>query len=163
LRIDARRLRAVTGPPVKMLDCCLRIDANVFEFVCEAAGFVPTPSTPDFRDGARQVHEARGEARAEGQSRTWGSDCDYRRDCMRELRLAFDYILIDCPALHSAADVFSLSPLVDGIVLVVEAGKTRRDQVLQAERSIGFARGKLIGQILNKRTFIVPHWLYKRL
>ena len=66
-------------------------------------------------------------------------------------------------AIKSAGDVFSLAPLVDGVIMVVEAGKTRVDQILHAEKSIEFARGKLIGHILNKRSFDVPNWLYKLL
>jgi len=45
----------------------------------------------------------------------------------------------------------------------VEADKTRRDQILNAEKSIEFARGKLIGHILNKRSYLVPEWIYRRL
>lgn len=142
LQIDSRRLRDLSCPPTAIREHCQRIDANVSEFLGDSGH--TTEDAPE-------------------RSRSWEGDWEYRRDCLTELRAAFDYILIDCPALKEGRDVFSLAPLVDGIILVVEACKTRTDQICHAERSIDFARGKLIGHILNKRTFTVPEWLYKRL
>ena len=72
-------------------------------------------------------------------------------------------MLIDCPAIREGNDLLSLAPFVDGIILVVEAGGTRKEQILHAEKAIGFARGKLLGHILNKRRYDVPEWLYRRL
>jgi hypothetical protein len=47
--------------------------------------------------------------------------------------------------------------------MVVEAETTRKDQILRAEKSIEFAGGKVIGNILNKRAYVVPEWVYRRL
>jgi Mrp family chromosome partitioning ATPase len=57
----------------------------------------------------------------------------------------------------------SVAPFVDGVILVSEANKTRRGQILQAERAIETAQGKLLGHVLNKRTYPVPEWIYRRL
>ena len=137
LQLDSRRLRELGCAPSELPQHCQRIDTNISEFL--------------------------GDSTNAPAGRSWEGDWEYRRDCLAELRAAFDYILVDCPALKEGRDVFSLAPLVDGVILIVEAGKTRTEQILHAERSIDFARGKLIGHILNKRTFTVPEWLYKRL
>ncbi len=142
LQIDSRRLRDLSCAPSEMREHCQQIDANVSEFLGD--------SSDSSQDASQRAY-------------SWEGNWEYRRDCIAELRAAFDYILIDCPALKEGRDVFSLAPLVDGIILIVEAGKTRTEQICHAERSIDFARGKLIGHILNKRTFTVPNWLYKRL
>jgi len=94
---------------------------------------------------------------------SWEGSWQYRRDVLDHLRTLFDYILIDTPALRQSNDILSLAPFADGIILVVEADRTRKDQILHAEKSIEFARGKLIGSILNKRTYVVPEWIYRRL
>jgi len=94
---------------------------------------------------------------------SWEGSWEYRRDVVENLRSAFDYVLIDCPALRESNDILSLAPFVGGVILIVEADKTRRDQILNAEKSIEFARGKLIGHILNKRSYLVPEWIYRRL
>jgi hypothetical protein len=90
----------------------------------------------------------------------WEANWQYRRDCIELLRSEFDYTIIDCPSLGESGDLLSIAPFVDGIVLVVEANRTRRDQPRQAEQRISAAGGNLLGYILNKRIYEVPRWLY---
>lgn len=93
----------------------------------------------------------------------WEGSWQYRRDCIALLRREFDYAVIDCPSLRESGDALSVAPFVDGIVLVVEANRTRAEQVRHAERNIENAQGKLLGHVLNKRTYDVPGWIYHRL
>jgi Mrp family chromosome partitioning ATPase len=79
------------------------------------------------------------------------------------LRVSFDNILIDCGTLHDSSDAAVLASCVDGVVIVVEAGRSRRDQVVNAQRTIEQAGGKFLGFVLNKRRYPVPEWLYRRL
>jgi Mrp family chromosome partitioning ATPase len=90
----------------------------------------------------------------------WEASWQYRRDCIRLLREEFDYTIIDCPSLKESGDLLSIAPFVDGIILVVEANRTRRDQPRQAEQRITAAGGNLLGYILNKRVYEVPQWIY---
>jgi hypothetical protein len=92
----------------------------------------------------------------------WDSSWEYRRDVLEALRGWFDYVFVDCPALRGGHDVLSVAPFADGVILVVEADRTRREQVLNAEKSIEFARGRLLGHVLNKRRYVVPEWIYRR-
>jgi hypothetical protein len=139
LRLESCQLSDITCSPKEIAQCCQQVDSNLYEFI-----------------GAK---ENTGPKAAVSWVRNW----EYRRDCIEQFRLAFDYVLIDCPALNSSGDVLSLAPLINGVILVVQANKTRVDQLEHAERSLEFARGRLIGHILNKRTYNVPQWLYKRL
>jgi Mrp family chromosome partitioning ATPase len=79
------------------------------------------------------------------------------------LRVSFDNILIDCGPLHDSPDAAVLASSVDGVVIVVEAARSRRDQVVNAQRTIEQAGGKFLGFVLNKRRYPVPEWLYRRL
>jgi Mrp family chromosome partitioning ATPase len=79
------------------------------------------------------------------------------------LRVSFDNILIDCGSLHESADAAVLASSVDGVVIVVEAGRSRREQIINAQRTIEQAGGKFLGFVLNKRRYHVPDWLYRRL
>jgi len=56
-----------------------------------------------------------------------------------------------------------LASSVDGVVVVVEAGQSRREEITNAQRTIEQAGGKFLGFVLNKRRYPVPEWLYKRL
>jgi Mrp family chromosome partitioning ATPase len=51
--------------------------------------------------------------------------------------------------------------LVDGVVLVVEANRTRREQIVYAERNIESAGGRILGHVLNKRTYAIPAWFHR--
>ena len=82
---------------------------------------------------------------------------------MAELREAFDYVLIDCPALSAYADGIALGQLADGLVLVLEANNTRRDAASRVAEQLNTARIRILGAVLNKRTFPIPEPLYRRL
>jgi Mrp family chromosome partitioning ATPase len=93
----------------------------------------------------------------------WEGSWQYRRDCIELLRSEFDYTIIDCPSLKTSGDLLSVAPFVDGVILVVEANRTRRDDPRIAEQSIAAAGGKTLGFILNKRTYELPDWLDRML
>jgi uncharacterized protein involved in exopolysaccharide biosynthesis/Mrp family chromosome partitioning ATPase len=82
---------------------------------------------------------------------------------LEKLRRKYRYVLVDCPSLKESQDAVLLAPLVDGIVLVVEADRTRKEQLRYAERALESAKGKMLGHILNKRSYIVPDWLYHKM
>ena len=84
-------------------------------------------------------------------------------DSVDALRVSFDNILIDCGSLHESADAAVLASSVDGVVIVVEAGRSRRDQIVNAQRTVAQAGGNFLGFVLNKRRYPVPEWLYRRL
>ena len=92
-----------------------------------------------------------------------GEEVDTALDSVDALRVSFDNILIDCRSLHASGDAAVLASSVDGVVVVVEAGRSRRDEILNAQRTIEQAGGKFLGFVLNKRRYPVPEWLYKRL
>jgi len=92
-----------------------------------------------------------------------GEEIDTGLDSVDALRVSFDNILIDCRSLTASSDAAVLASSVDGIVIVVEAGQARRDEIVNAQRAIATAGGKFLGFVLNKRRYPVPEWLYRRL
>jgi protein-tyrosine kinase len=92
-----------------------------------------------------------------------GEEIDTGLNSVDAIRVAFDNILIDCRSLRVSSEAAVLSSSVDGVAVVVEAGQTRRDEILNAQRTIENAGGKFLGFVLNKRRYPVPEWLYKRL
>jgi non-specific protein-tyrosine kinase len=61
-----------------------------------------------------------------------------------------DVIIYDSPPLLAASDALVLSNRVDGVVLIVEAGRTRRDVVMQALLNLQQANANLLGGVLNQ-------------
>lgn len=85
------------------------------------------------------------------------------RTKVSKIRSRYRYSIIDCPALSASSDVLSLAPHLDGIVVVVAANQTHKSQIANVERQIHMVNGKILGYLLNKRKYMVPDWLYKRL
>jgi capsular exopolysaccharide synthesis family protein len=82
---------------------------------------------------------------------------------LMELRLEFSHVLIDAPPISPYADAVTLGRLADGLVLVLEANTTRRETARKVKETLEAANVRLLGAVLNKRTFPIPERLYKRL
>jgi len=80
-----------------------------------------------------------------------------------ELRSEFDYVLIDSPPLNTYSDGVAVGQLADGLVLVLEANSTRREAATQVTENLRVAQIRILGAVLNKRTFPIPGFLYDRL
>jgi Mrp family chromosome partitioning ATPase len=80
-----------------------------------------------------------------------------------ELSREFDYVLIDTPAMKSCADSGAIGPLTDGVVLVLGAHSSKRDNALNTRMMLEAAKIPILGAVLNRRTFPVPDSLYQYL
>lgn len=80
---------------------------------------------------------------------------------LKQAREVYDYIILDAPPVSSFPESKILSAAVDGVVLVVLAGKTRKHVMLKAQIEIERAQGHLVGVILNRRKHYIPKWLYQ--
>ena len=81
---------------------------------------------------------------------------------LRELETSFRYVIVDAPPV-SCLETLPLAKLTSGLVMVLEAGRTRRDAAAAAAAKVKTANVRLLGAVLNKRTFAMPAGLYNRL
>jgi Mrp family chromosome partitioning ATPase len=65
--------------------------------------------------------------------------------------------------LNTYADGVTIARLADGIVLVLEANATRREAASKVTENLRAAQVKILGAVLNKRTYPIPESLYHRL
>lgn len=72
------------------------------------------------------------------------------RDLIPSLREAYDWVLIDAPPILTMADAPVLSPVVDGLILVVAAERTARHAVLRSIEQVEGVGGKVLGIVLNR-------------
>jgi Mrp family chromosome partitioning ATPase len=79
------------------------------------------------------------------------------------MRESFDYLILDAPPVTIFSETQVISSKVDGVILILESGKTRRQVAQKAKKEIEAAGGNFLGVVLNKRKFYIPKWLYKRL
>lgn len=81
----------------------------------------------------------------------------------QNLRAGFDIVVIDSAPLAVSPDGLAMASRVDGVILVVEAEKTKWQAVKKAKDSISRVGGNILGVILNKRRYYIPQSIYKYL
>ena len=82
---------------------------------------------------------------------------------MKELVGKFDRVLINAPPASLYADAALLGKLVDGVILVLKSSSTRREAARKVKESFDAASVRLMGAVLNERTFPIPERLYRKL
>jgi Mrp family chromosome partitioning ATPase len=80
-----------------------------------------------------------------------------------QLREEFDFLIVDVPPVLLDTTAVLLAPLTEGVVLVVEASSTRREVARKAKETLESSNVRLLGAVLNNRTFPIPDFLYRRL
>jgi len=74
----------------------------------------------------------------------------------------FDWVVVDgAPVLESPESV-DLAPLVDGVVLVIRSGRTKRQVVIRAVDLLRKSGARVLGTVLNRRRFEIPDFIYRR-
>jgi Mrp family chromosome partitioning ATPase len=82
---------------------------------------------------------------------------------MAELRSEFNHVLVDASPLNRYTDAIMLGRASDGMLLVLESNMTRREAARNVIDSVKSSNVRLLGAVLNKRTFPIPQNLYDRL
>lgn len=69
---------------------------------------------------------------------------------LAELATRFDRVILDSPPVQAVTDAVVLSKLVDGVILVVRADKTLRDDVRRSAKQIQDVGSSIFGVIVNE-------------
>lgn len=75
----------------------------------------------------------------------------------------YDTVIVDAPPVVVCPETTPLSPFVDGTVLVVHSGRTKRETVERSVRQIQQFQGRVLGVVLNRKRYYIPYFIYKRL
>ena len=78
-----------------------------------------------------------------------------------ELKSHADWVLFDSPPIHTYSDAAILANEVDGVIMVVQAEKTKWEVAQSARDNIAKGKAKILGAVLNKKQFHIPALLYK--
>lgn len=159
-------LALLTGLPVCLVDGNLRSPSLHRYFGLETlAGLSTSVDRGPVRNLIQPIKESLALLRA-------GPDADGARSAwlpermrlrLAELRREFSYVLIDAPAVNERVDAMFFGQMADGALLVVNSQKTHRDTARKAKENLAAAQVRLLGAVMNNRTFPIPNFLYKRL
>jgi Mrp family chromosome partitioning ATPase len=76
---------------------------------------------------------------------------------------AYDWIVMDGPPVLFASDAAALGAVADGVVLVVEAGRTKKPVLTRAVDLLRKAGARVLGTVLNRRRLEIPEFIYRRI
>jgi Mrp family chromosome partitioning ATPase len=88
---------------------------------------------------------------------------DQVRSQIKALPPEFAYVVINAPPVGLNSDVAMLGQWTDGVVLVLEANSTRRVAARKAKQALEAANVRVLGTVLNNRTFPIPEKIYRML
>ena len=83
------------------------------------------------------------------------------KDLIDMLGEKYSRILIDSPPIIAVTDANVIGSLTQGVVLVVQSGKTRREVVQRAISLLTAARNNVLGCILNGIEYHIPNYIYR--
>lgn len=88
---------------------------------------------------------------------------DRMRLRLAELRQYFGYVLVDSPALSLGNESVVLSRAAEGVILVLKANSSRRGTARKTIEDLQSAGVRILGAILNQRTYPIPKAIYDML
>ncbi|MEZ4389357.1 MAG: hypothetical protein R3D98_17565 [Candidatus Krumholzibacteriia bacterium] len=89
--------------------------------------------------------------------------CGNYEQMIDTMRQKFFFTIIDAPAILNAMETAHMARYVDGSVLVVETRRLKYEVVRHGLEQLRSQGGQIFGQVLNRRTFQIPGFLYRKL
>jgi Mrp family chromosome partitioning ATPase len=80
------------------------------------------------------------------------------KEFVRSMEPEFGLTVIDLPSTESSV-CFAVAGLTDGVLLIMEAERTRRDVAIGAQQRLIEAQANVLGVVLNKHRQYIPNWL----
>lgn len=83
-------------------------------------------------------------------------------DLLHDMEARFNHVIIDCPPVTVFSETRVVANKARGVVLVLNAGKTRKNVAITAKQVLQESNAQILGVVLNRRQFYIPEWLYKK-
>ena len=87
---------------------------------------------------------------------------DRMEQFVKEAAEAYDYVFIDTAAVLEAPETAIIGSFVNGSIMMINSGKTKREVIKRALLMVEKLEGKFIGTVLNRKKYYIPDFLYKR-
>jgi capsular exopolysaccharide synthesis family protein len=75
---------------------------------------------------------------------------DRLRDLLDEVRALADYVILDTPPISVAADASTVASMADGVIVVVDRARARREVLAAAHEQLAHARAHVLGIVVNR-------------
>ena len=74
---------------------------------------------------------------------------DKLKKCMVDFSENYDYIIVDLPPVISVSDPLAMSKNIDGMVVVVRHGHTKKSDIMEAMRQLKLVGANVLGFVYN--------------
>lgn len=85
------------------------------------------------------------------------------RDILDVNSPGFDWVIVDAPPVLDSPDAAALAAITDGVVLVLQAGRTKRPVMTRAADLLAKSGSRMLGTVLNRRVLEIPEFIYRRI
>ncbi|HTM56814.1 MAG TPA: hypothetical protein VL123_00200 [Candidatus Udaeobacter sp.] len=75
----------------------------------------------------------------------------------------YDWVVVDLAPVLYASESSSLAAVVDGVVVVIEAGRTKKPVLTRGVDLLRKAGARVLGSVLNRRQLEIPEFIYRRI
>jgi capsular exopolysaccharide synthesis family protein len=72
------------------------------------------------------------------------------KELLKSIAASYDIVLIDAPSVLKSTETRVLANQCDGVVLVVNRGKTEIEKAIETKKVLELAQAKIVGAILNE-------------
>jgi capsular exopolysaccharide synthesis family protein len=83
-------------------------------------------------------------------------------ELLARFKREYRFTVFDTPAVNETSAAVRLVSLVDAVILVVEAERTRWETVRRVKDQLKQIKANVVGVVLNKRRFPIPRLFYRR-
>jgi Mrp family chromosome partitioning ATPase len=152
------------NPKAKVLICNVPTDSDhrrsdFYGYADGDAGYRPGQLDFTWLPGGQVAIGSFGEP---GFMSTLASDLNAVSSMVSRLSAGFELVIMDLPPVSKSVIGPAMSKALDGVVLVVEAERTRTPLVRQTQKTIKVHGGTVLGVVLNKRRSHVPKFFYRQ-
>lgn len=84
-------------------------------------------------------------------------------DLLSALTRRFDFVILDLPPVLSSTDTALMAAGADGFLLVIEQKFLKREVIKHGLQGLKDKNVRLLGSVINRRTFELPKAIYSRL
>jgi Mrp family chromosome partitioning ATPase len=82
---------------------------------------------------------------------------------IEEALKSYDTVIIDAPPIVLCPETPPIARHVDGVVVVVLTGRTKREVIQRSINLVKQFEGRVLGVALNRKRYFIPDFLYRRL
>ncbi|MFH0877320.1 MAG: CpsD/CapB family tyrosine-protein kinase [Candidatus Omnitrophota bacterium] len=82
---------------------------------------------------------------------------------LSELKQKYDYVFFDTPPIIPVTDAGLLGAQCDGVLMVLQAGRTQHGAVIHAQDRLKSVRAKVLGYVMTNIEYHIPEYIYRYL